>query len=92
VTANPICCPSLIKKPAGELMGFFSKPSDNELGEYLPDGEATLQEGSEIIEAKGKNAAEQECKGVASQYDAVSSEVEPTDQQNTWNCKFKFWG
>lgn len=48
--------------------------------------------GSEIIEAKGKGAADRECKDVASQYGAVSSEVEPTDQQNTWNCKFKFWG
>jgi hypothetical protein len=74
-------------------MGWFSwGGTGNEIGEYLPDDEATLQEGSEIIEAKGKNAAEQECKDVASQYDAVSSEVEPTDQQNTWNCKFKFWG
>lgn len=71
---------------------FFSKSSDNELGEYLPDDEATLQEGSEIIEAKGDKAAEKECKEVASQYNAVSSEVEPTDQQDTWNCKFKFWG
>ncbi|MCF4968393.1 hypothetical protein [Nostoc sp. CMAA1605] len=71
---------------------FFSKPSDNELGEYLPDDEATLQEGSEIIESENLESARKECKDVASQYDAVSSDVEETSQDNTWNCKFKFWG
>ncbi|BAY94383.1 MULTISPECIES: hypothetical protein [unclassified Tolypothrix] len=74
-------------------MGWFSwGGTSNEMGEYLPDDEATLQEGSEIIEAKNKESAREECKDVASQYDAVSSDVEETDQDNTWNCKFKFWG
>lgn len=74
-------------------MGWFSwGGTSNEMGEYLPNDEATLQEGSEIIEAKDKESAREECKDVASQYDAVSSDVEETEQDNTWNCKFKFWG
>lgn len=73
-------------------MSWFSKPSDNELGEYLPDDEATLQEGSETIEAKGEKNAEKECKKVAAQYDAVSSKAKKTGQNNVWDCKFKFWG
>lgn len=74
-------------------MGWFSwGGSGNEMGEYLPDDEATLQEGSEIIEAGSREEAEKACKDVASEYDAVSSKVEDTQDDNTWNCKFRFWG
>lgn len=70
---------------------FFSKPSNNELGEYLPDDEATLQEGSEYIQASNKPEAKEKCDEVAAAYDAVESRVEPTDDDGGWMCKFKFW-
>ncbi len=75
-------------------MIWFSKKktSDNELGEYLPDEEAQLQEGSEPIQAKSRNEAEKKCKEVASQYDAVESEAKPTKRNNEYDCRFKFWG
>jgi hypothetical protein len=70
----------------------FGKPSDNELGEYLPDGEAEVKEGSEYIEAKTKPEAQEKCEEIASQYGATDSEVEPLENDGDWNCKFKFWG
>jgi len=68
------------------------RSTGSEMGDYLPDGEATIQE--EQIPVKGKNEKEatKKCKEEAAQYDAVESSVEPTNEDNTWNCKFKFWG
>lgn len=73
-------------------MPWWSKSTGSEMGDYLPDDEATLQEGSETIQAKSRDEAEKECKDVADQYGSVSSKVEDTEEDNTWNCKFKFWG
>ncbi len=62
-------------------MIWFSKKktSDNELGEYLPDEEAQLQEGSEPIQAKSRDEAQKKGKEVASQYDSVNQK---RSQQN----------
>jgi hypothetical protein len=73
-------------------MSWFSKKSDNELGEYLPDSEAQLLTGHDTVRGKSRDEAEEECADVASEYNAVSSEVEPTESEDTWNCKFRFWG
>lgn len=75
-------------------MGWFSpkKPSNNELGEHLPDEDAQLQEGSEPIQARGQKDADRKCKEVAAQYDAVEFNAERTERKNEYDCKFKFWG
>lgn len=71
---------------------FFSQRSDNELGEYLPDEKATLQQGSEYLEASSKPEAKEKCDEVASEYNAVESSVEPAENEGGWMCNFKFWG
>ncbi|MCC5638253.1 hypothetical protein LC593_20925 [Nostoc sp. CHAB 5844] len=68
------------------------KSTSSEMGDYLPDDEATLIEGCEIVGGSNEKEARENCQEVASQYDAVESEVEPTKDEDTWNCKFKFWG
>jgi uncharacterized protein YfaA (DUF2138 family) len=75
-------------------MGWFSKNkiSDNELGEYLPDEEAQLQEGSEPIQARNDKQAQEKCKEVASEYGGVEANAKPTNRKNEYDCKFKFWG
>ncbi|HLP88604.1 MAG TPA: hypothetical protein VK184_08455 [Nostocaceae cyanobacterium] len=72
-------------------MSWFSKRSYNELGEYLPDSEADLQQGEDTVKGKNMQEAKKECEELAAEYDAVSSDVEATDQQDIWKCKFKFW-
>lgn len=75
-------------------MGWFTpkKTSDNELGDYLPDDEAQLQEGSEPIQAKNPQEAEKKCEEIAAEYNAVESKAHPTDRKDDYDCRFKFWG
>ncbi|HAG83464.1 MAG TPA: hypothetical protein DCL61_20530 [Cyanobacteria bacterium UBA12227] len=68
------------------------KISDNELGEYLPDDEAQLQEGYEPIQAENDAEAQEKCREVASEYGGVQANAEPTDRKNEYDCRFKFWG
>ncbi len=54
------------------------KGSANELGNYLPDGEAELTLTSEEI---------------AAEYGGIEPKVEKDSiGVNTWDCKFKLWG
>ncbi|MCM0592285.1 MAG: hypothetical protein ACSI46_15075 [Gloeotrichia echinulata DVL01] len=73
-------------------MPWWSRSTANEMGDYLPDDQATLQEEQIRVQGKNEQEAREKCREEASQYDAVESDVEPTKDDNTWNCKFKFWG
>jgi hypothetical protein len=76
-------------------MGWFGskqKPSDNELGDYLPDGEAQLQDGYEPIQASGQKKADKVCEEVANEYGGTDAKAHPTDRKNEYDCRFKFWG
>jgi hypothetical protein len=72
---------------------FFNKPSDNELGEYLPEDDAQLYEQVEPIQAENEPEAQQICKELASEYggtDARAEQVSGSDKD--YDCKFKLWG
>lgn len=74
------------------MVWYPSNPlSENELGEYLPEDDAQLQEGSEPIHAKNPQEAEKKCKKTAAEYDAVESKANPTDSKDKYDCRFKFW-
>jgi len=69
------------------------KPSDNELGEYLPESEAELSIQSEPLQAKNRNEAEKKCEEIAAEYGGIEPKVEKDSiGVNTWDCKFKLWG
>ncbi len=68
-----------------------NRASNNELGEYLPDDNAQLQEGSEYLEASSQPEAVEKCKEIAAEYGATESEVEQLQTEKDWNCKFWFW-
>lgn len=65
--------------------------ANNELGEYLPDDNAQLQQGSEYLEASSYSEAEQKCEEIAAEYGATESKVERLQEEKDWNCKFWFW-
>lgn len=73
------------------LFGSKQKPSDNELGDYLPDGEAGQYEQSERIEAPSRKAAEKDCESIAQEYGGTDPNVERVDK-GLFDCKFKLWG
>ncbi len=75
-------------------MGWFTpkKTSNNELGDYLPDDEAQLQEGSEPIQATGQKEADELCEEVAAEYGGTDAKAHRTDRKNEYDCRFKFWG
>lgn len=72
---------------------FFSKPSDNELGEYLPDEEAQPYEQTEPIQAESRPEAEEICKDTAAKYGGTEPSVEKLPgSEKDYDCKFKLWG
>lgn len=68
------------------------RSTGNEMGDYLPDDEATLLQGQDTVKGKNKDEAQESCADLASEYNAISSDVEETEDDDTWICKFKFWG
>ena len=68
------------------------KTSNKEFGEYLPDDEAQLNEGSEPIYTRNDKQAQEKYQEVAAEYGGVEAKVEPTDRKNEYDCQFKFWG
>jgi hypothetical protein len=71
------------------------RSTGSEMGDYLPDDEATLQEEQIPVKGKTEDEAREKCQEEASEYNAVESRVEPfddTEETGIWNCKFKFWG
>jgi hypothetical protein len=72
-------------------MGWFSNKNTQDYGNYLPDEDATLQSDTQIVSGKNEAEAEENCKELASQYDAIESDVEETKDDGFWNCNFKFW-
>jgi hypothetical protein len=71
---------------------FFSKPGDNELGEYLPDSEDELQEGSEPIQASEQKEADKKCQEIAEEYGGTDAKAKPGKNDGEYDCRFKFWG
>jgi len=68
------------------------KPSNNELGEYLPDGDAELSVQSEPIQARNRNEAEKKCDEIAAEYGGIEPQVEKDSiHVFQWDCKFKLW-
>jgi len=66
------------------------KGSGNELGEYLPDGEAQLTEASECIQANSLPEAKKKCEELADEYNGVDAKVEPIGKK-LFDCQFKLW-
>ncbi len=74
-------------------MGWFSKKSSQDFGDYLPDDEATLQEMNIPIQAYSDDKAQKECKDEAKEYDGFDAKAEKVEgSDKDYNCKFKFWG
>ncbi|MFK0732121.1 MAG: hypothetical protein ACFKPT_09285 [Gloeotrichia echinulata GP01] len=75
------------------MVWFFGNPSNNELGEYLPEDEAQPYEQSEPIQALSQSEAQETCKEIASEYGGTEPYAEPVKGSNKdYNCKFKLWG
>jgi hypothetical protein len=75
------------------MKSIHKKPSDNELGEYLPDSEAQPFEQSEPIMAVSEPLAKKKCEELAAEYGGLEPQVEKSDAgKNAWDCKFTLWG
>jgi len=66
------------------------KGSANQLGNYLPDGEAELTLTSESIQANSLPEAKRKCEELADEYGGVDSKVEPIGK-SLFDCHFKLW-
>ncbi|HLP89353.1 MAG TPA: hypothetical protein VK184_12275 [Nostocaceae cyanobacterium] len=72
------------------MFSGFRGTAGNELGEYLPNEEAELQEESERIQANNQQEAKEKCDQVAKEYGGIESKAERIDK-NLYDCKFKVW-
>jgi len=66
------------------------KPSENELGEYLPDADAYPYQQSETVVAPNDNLAKIKCNEIAAEYGGVNPQVEEI-QPNLYDCNFTLW-
>jgi hypothetical protein len=74
----------------GAKMVWSKKPSNNELGEYLPDADAEQYIQTEPLEAEDEVSAEEMCDEIAAEYGGVDPKVKQTGEKQ-YDCKFTMW-
>ncbi|MEM8805562.1 MAG: hypothetical protein AAGF01_06005 [Cyanobacteria bacterium P01_G01_bin.38] len=62
-----------------------------DFGQYLPEENAKLQNGYEIIEASTSKQAKKRCKDIASEYDGFGSKTRYRGGKEH-DCTWKLWG
>lgn len=62
----------------------------NELGKYLPDPEAQLEEESERLKAKNQLEADKKCLDIAQEYGGTDAKAKPIGKK-LFDCRFKVW-
>lgn len=70
--------------------GSKQKPSENELGDHLPDSEAQPRIESKRIQANNQKQADEKCDKVAKEYGGTDPKAKPIGPK-LFDCKFKIW-